>query len=155
MTRGWQALTGQQTEVPDAGVIHQGRGVTAPKHPVYALTTYELNGLRAALERAVSEIPANAPVPETLRGNLADVIAEQEQRARIRQASRRSDDPDHYNVRQLTTAELERTRRELQANIGLITPDSPAHVPIQTHMRAVDTELARRAGNQQASKALP
>ena len=56
-----------------------------------------------------------------------------------------------HDVRQLTTAELEHTKRELQANLGLINPDSPAHVPIQAHMRAIDTELAERAGNQQAS----
>ena len=43
--------------------------------------------------------------------------------------------------------ELERTKRELQANLGLITPDSPAHVPIQAHMRAIDAELAERADN--------
>jgi hypothetical protein len=56
-----------------------------------------------------------------------------------------------HDVRQLTTAELERTRRELQANLGLINTDSPAHVPIQAHRRAIDTELAYRAGSQQAS----
>ncbi len=57
----------------------------------------------------------------------------------------------YHDVKQLTTAELERTKRELQANLGLITPGSPAHVPIKAHMRAIDTELAERAGNQQAS----
>jgi hypothetical protein len=56
-----------------------------------------------------------------------------------------------HDVRQLTTAELERTKRELQANLGLIDPDSPAHVPIQAHIRAIDTELSQRAGNQQGS----
>ncbi len=55
----------------------------------------------------------------------------------------------YHEVKQLTTAELERARRELRANLGLITPGSPAHVPIQAHMRAIDTELAERAGNQQ------
>ena len=126
-----------------------------PKRPVYELTTYELNARRSALERAIEEIPSDAPVPEGLRNDLADVIAEQDQRARIRQASRRSGNQDHYCVRQLSTAELERTRRELQANLGLITPDSPAHVPIKAHMRAIDTELAERTGNQQASGVLP
>jgi hypothetical protein len=56
-----------------------------------------------------------------------------------------------YDVRHLTTAELERAKRELQANLGLLHPDSPAHVPIMTHMRAIATEIARRSGNQQAS----
>ena len=50
-----------------------------------------------------------------------------------------------HDVRQLTTAELELTMRELHANLSLISPDSPAHVPILAHMRAIDAELARRA----------
>ncbi len=54
-----------------------------------------------------------------------------------------------HDVGQLTTAELERTMRDLRANLGLISPDSAAHVPILAHMRAIDAELARRAGNQQ------
>jgi len=37
----------------------------------------------------------------------------------------------------------------LRANLGLITPNSPAHVPILAYMRAIDTELAGRAGNRQ------
>jgi len=132
----------------------EGHDVTITRqHPVYALTTSELDRLRSALERAIGEIAPEAPVPEGWRDELADVIAEQEQRARIRQASRGAADQDHYSVRQLTTAELERTKRELQANLGLITPDSPAHVPIKTHMRAIDSELAKRAHNRQASEA--
>ena len=54
-----------------------------------------------------------------------------------------------HDVRQLTTAELELTMRELRANLSLISPDSPAHVPILAHMRAIDAELAGRAGHQQ------
>ena len=54
-----------------------------------------------------------------------------------------------HDVSQLTTAELELTMRELRANLSLISPDSPAHVPILAHMRAIDAELAGRAGNQQ------
>ena len=56
-----------------------------------------------------------------------------------------------HDVRQLTTAELERAKRDLHTNLGLITPDSPAHVPIQAHMRAIDAELAERAGNQKVN----
>lgn len=51
----------------------------------------------------------------------------------------------YHDVRQLTTAELERAKRELQANLGLISAGSPAHVPIQAHMREIDAELAERA----------
>jgi hypothetical protein len=54
-----------------------------------------------------------------------------------------------HDVRQLTTAELERTKRDLQANLSLTSPDSPTHVPIRAHMQAIDTELTERAGNQQ------
>ena len=50
----------------------------AAEHPVYALTTYELDERRSALERAIKEFPSDAPVPEGLRDDLADVIAEQE-----------------------------------------------------------------------------
>ena len=57
----------------------------------------------------------------------------------------------YHNVQRLTIAELERATRELQANLSLIYPDSPAHVPIQAHMQAIDTELAGRAGCRQAS----
>ena len=56
-----------------------------------------------------------------------------------------------HDVTQLTTAELERAKRELRANLGLLNPDSPAHVPIQAHMQAIDAELSQRAGNRQAS----
>ena len=57
----------------------------------------------------------------------------------------------YHDVKHLTTAELERTKRELFANLGLITPHSPAHVPIGAHMKAIDAELAERAGNQKAN----
>jgi hypothetical protein len=48
-----------------------------------------------------------------------------------------------HDVSQLTTAELELARRQLRASLGLITPGSPAHVPIMAHMQAIDAELAR------------
>ena len=57
----------------------------------------------------------------------------------------------YHDVKHLTTAELERTKRDLHANLGLITPHSPAHVPIQAHMKAIDAELTERAGNQRAN----
>lgn len=55
-----------------------------------------------------------------------------------------------HDVTLLSTAELEFTMRALRANLGLITPDSPAHVPILAHLRAIDAELAGRAGSRQA-----
>jgi len=53
------------------------------------------------------------------------------------------------DVSQLTTAELDTARRQLRANLGLITPGSPAHVPVLAHIQAIDAELAGRAGGQQ------
>lgn len=121
------------------------------EHPLYALTTSELDRRRSALERALAEIPPGTPWPKSLRDDLGEVIAEQEERARIRQASRRNANQDHYCVRQQTTAQLERVKRELTANLGLITSDSPARVPIQAHLRAIDAELADRADGHHAS----
>ncbi len=57
----------------------------------------------------------------------------------------------HHDVSQLTTAELERAKRELQANLGLITPHSPAHMPIQAQIQAIDSELAERAESQKVT----
>jgi hypothetical protein len=55
----------------------------------------------------------------------------------------------YHDVSQLTTAELARAKRELQANLTLITPHSPAHVPIQAQMQAIDRGLAQRAQSQE------
>lgn len=129
--------------------------MTPLKHPVYALTTYELSARRSALERAIGEIPQGAHAPDGLRNDLDDVIAEQEQRARIRQVSRRNYAQDHYCLRQQTTADLERAKRELRANLGLMTTDSPARGPIQTHLRAIDAELAERADGHDADGLSP
>jgi hypothetical protein len=57
-----------------------------------------------------------------------------------------------HDVTQLTTAELERAKRDLQANLGLITPHSAAQVPITAQMQAIDAELAERAGSQEADR---
>jgi hypothetical protein len=60
-----------------------------------------------------------------------------------------------HDVSQLSTAELETARRELRASLGLITPGSPAHVPIQAHMQAIDAELAGRVANRQPGGSQP
>lgn len=52
-----------------------------------------------------------------------------------------------HDVSRLTSPELERTRRELQASLALARTDSPARVPILAHMSAIDTELAERAAD--------
>jgi hypothetical protein len=48
----------------------------------------------------------------------------------------------------LTSPELERIRRQLAASLALTRPGSPAQVPTLAHLRAIDTELARRAAPQ-------
>jgi hypothetical protein len=58
-----------------------------------------------------------------------------------------------HDVSQPTTAELELTMRQLRANLSLINPDSPAHVPILAHMRAIEAELAGRADSRQPQAA--
>jgi hypothetical protein len=55
-----------------------------------------------------------------------------------------------HDVSQLTTAEFETARRQLRANLSLIIPGSPAHVPVLAHMQAIDAELAGRAVGQQS-----
>ena len=63
--------------------------VCLPKHPMHALTTYELRDHRRLLERAVAfyekRHPA-APVLANLRSRLDGVLAEQEDRARMARA---------------------------------------------------------------------
>jgi hypothetical protein len=57
--------------------------VTPPRHPVHALTTYELRDYRRLLEHAITAIAADAPVQAVLRGKLDAVLAEQDDRARL------------------------------------------------------------------------
>lgn len=54
-----------------------------PSHPVHALTTYELRRYRRALEHSLNGIPAHAPARELLHTQLAEVLAEEECRARL------------------------------------------------------------------------
>jgi hypothetical protein len=56
--------------------------VTPPKHPLPALTSYELRDYHRLLERVIEGISPGAPVQAALRAKL-DVLAEQDDRARI------------------------------------------------------------------------
>ena len=60
--------------------------VGPPKHPLYALTTYELKDRRRELERAIKGVAADAPIQADVRRALDAVIAEQEDRARSARA---------------------------------------------------------------------
>jgi hypothetical protein len=62
--------------------------VEKPQHPMHALTTYEITRYRRELEHALSTLPGHAEVRALLQQRLADVLAEQEARAQLQQASR-------------------------------------------------------------------
>ena len=57
-----------------------------PLHRLSALTTYELTGYRRELEHALTAIPGTAPVRALLRTRLAEVLAGQKARTRLRDA---------------------------------------------------------------------
>jgi hypothetical protein len=54
-----------------------------PAHPLYALTTYELRDYRRDLEHALDTVPGAAEARRLLQQRLANVLAEQDSRARI------------------------------------------------------------------------
>ncbi len=48
------------------------------------------------------------------------------------------------DVTNLTSAELERARRDLEVSLALAFPGSPVRVPILAHLGAIDAELTER-----------
>jgi hypothetical protein len=63
--------------------------VEQPEHPLHALTTYELTYYRRRLENAIAFLDKQDPVPAVradLRAALDNVLAEQDDRARIASA---------------------------------------------------------------------
>ncbi len=55
----------------------------------------------------------------------------------------------------LTAGELDPARRELQASLALVRPDSPARVPILAHLSAIEAELGPRgAGTAEAARSM-
>jgi hypothetical protein len=75
--------------MPATAASDQTPELPKPRHPLAALTTYELRDYRLQLERAVaffdSQNPAT-PVPAGLQTALDSVLAEQDDRARIAHA---------------------------------------------------------------------
>jgi hypothetical protein len=60
--------------------------VEPPKHPLHALTTYELRDYRRRLESAIAHFDQQHPVPPArnwLATKLDQVLAEQDDRARL------------------------------------------------------------------------
>jgi hypothetical protein len=60
-------------------------GLHAPAHPIGQLTTTELSRYRRELEHAVRELKS-APVAAELQRRLDEVVAEEQQRERARNA---------------------------------------------------------------------
>jgi hypothetical protein len=61
--------------------------VTPPEHPLPRLATFELTRYRRELERALKRLPTDSSVRPPLLGQLSAVLAEQESRERIANAS--------------------------------------------------------------------
>jgi hypothetical protein len=64
-------------------------GVDQPKHPLAALTTYELRDYRRDLEQAIAFFDRQVPVPparDQLQARLDEVLAEQDDRRRLADA---------------------------------------------------------------------
>jgi hypothetical protein len=75
--------------MPPATVSEQAPAVDPPKHPLHALTTFELRGFRRQLENAIAFFDAKDPVPaarDDLQATLDAVTAEQESRTRLAHA---------------------------------------------------------------------
>ena len=72
--------------MPDTATSQQIPAVDQPKHPLHALTTYELAYYRRRLENAIAFLDKQDPVPAIradIQAALGRVIAEQDDRARI------------------------------------------------------------------------
>jgi hypothetical protein len=61
--------------------------VTPPEHALPRLATFELTRYRRELERALKRLPTDSADRPRLIGQLGEVLAEQESRQRIRDAS--------------------------------------------------------------------
>ena len=71
---------------PDTAPAPQPPPVAEPEYPLDQLTTWELRNYRRDLEHALGAIPADAPARAQLTARLDAVVAEQDDRAKIRAA---------------------------------------------------------------------
>jgi hypothetical protein len=72
--------------MPSTAASQQAPSVNQPKHPLPAMTTYELRDYRRDLETAIAFFDRQTPVPpdwDRLQATLDDVIAEQDDRKRL------------------------------------------------------------------------
>jgi hypothetical protein len=74
------------TAQPGTTPAPQPPPVSAPEHPLDQLTTWELSNHRRDLEHALAAVPAGVPAHAQLTARLAAVVAEQDDRAKIRAA---------------------------------------------------------------------
>jgi hypothetical protein len=75
--------------MPSTAASQQAPSVNQPKHPLPAMTTYELRDYRRDLETAIAFFDRQTPVPparDRLQTTLDDVIAEQDDRKRLASA---------------------------------------------------------------------
>jgi hypothetical protein len=75
--------------MPATAPSQQIPSVDQPKHQLHALTTYELRDYRRQLEGAIAFFDRQDPVPPArrrLQARLDDVLAEQDDRARLARA---------------------------------------------------------------------
>jgi hypothetical protein len=74
---------------PESATAAQAPPVEKPKHPLSALTTYELREYRCQLENAIAFFDRQDPAPavrDDLQAALAAVTGEQESRDRLTRA---------------------------------------------------------------------
>jgi hypothetical protein len=72
--------------MPSTATAQQAPSVNQPKHPLAAMTTYELRDYRRDLETAIAFFDRQTPVPpvrDRLQATLDGVIAEQDERKRL------------------------------------------------------------------------
>jgi hypothetical protein len=72
--------------MPSTAASQQAPSVSPPKHPLPAMTTYELRDYRRDLETAIAFFDRQTPLPpdrDRLQATLNDLIAEQNDRKRL------------------------------------------------------------------------
>jgi hypothetical protein len=106
---------------------------------VAQLTSHELDLCGSQLTRCLSAPGTEAPIHADVRRELATVRTEQQARAAAGEAHHPS---RPYDVGGQTTTELQRSRRELAANLAPVRPGSPSGVPILAHLNAIDAQPA-------------
>ncbi len=70
-------------------MITEQMTVDRPKHPIHAMTTYELRDYRRQLEQAIAFFDRNDPVPaarDDLQAELDAALAEQDERMSLAHA---------------------------------------------------------------------